>query len=551
MAKVPSQQDPARFDRRRFFSSAASGAAMACAGAALTGCSESQQGDAAATGAPLKLEEVRIAELQQGMQTGAYSSAQITRAYLDRIQQLDRQGPALQSIIEVNPDALTIAAQLDEERRAGRLRGPLHGLPVVLKDNLDTSDRMTTTAGSFALEGSIPSRDAFVARQLRAAGAILLAKANLSEWANFRSNNSSSGWSGRGGQCKNPYDLTRNPCGSSSGSAAAVSANLAVAAIGTETNGSIVCPASACGIVGIKPTVGLVGRSGIVPISHTQDTAGPMARTVRDATLVLGALTGTDPRDSATLASQGKSHQDYTRFLDRDGLRGARIGIVRQTFGFHPEVDRIMEESIQLLQQSGAETVDEVKLPGRQEYEGAPFQVLLYEFKEDLNRYLSDLAPDLGVRSLADIIRFNQENREREMPHFGQELLVMSQEKGPLSEEAYLQALEKSLRFSREEGIDKALATHRLDALLAPTGAPAFKTDHVLGDHFLGGSSSPAARAGYPNITVPAGNVRGLPVGISFFSGAWMEPTLIRIAYAFEQASQARIQPQFLGKVAS
>ncbi len=478
-----------------------------------------------------------MAQLQEAMRSGWLSARSITRMYLDGIRDLDRTGPALRAIIEVNPDALSEADRLDEERREGGVRGPLHGIPVVLKDNIDTADRMSTTAGSLALEGSIAGRDSQVASRLREAGAVLLAKANLSEWANFRSTRSSSGWSGRGGQCRNPYDLSRNPCGSSSGSAVAVSANLAPLSIGTETNGSIVCPAGVCGIVGIKPTVGLIGRSGIIPISHTQDTAGPMARTVTDAALLLGGLTGIDPQDSATRASGGKSYTDYTPFLDRRGLKGARIGVVRQFFGSHPAVAESMERSLDLLGREGAQLIEGVQLPGRRQIGRAPLTLMLFEFKAGLNTYLSNLGPSAPVKTLEEIIVFNRENQVAEMPYFGQELFLEAQEKGSLTDPEYLSSLETCRRLSRQEGIDRVMDEHDLDALVAPTGPPAWKTDLLNGDPSGGGSSSPAARAGYPNITVPAGNVRGLPMGISFFGRAWSEPQLLRIAYAFEQSA--------------
>jgi amidase len=494
---------------------------------------------------PFELDEITLGELGEGMDSGRFTARSITEMYLVRIEQLDRRGPALRAIIETNPDALAIAEQLDEERRTSGPRGPLHGVPVLLKDNIDTADRMTTTAGSYALEGSIPPRDSFVAEKLRAAGAIPLAKANLSEWANIRSMFSSSGWSARGGLCRNPYALNRNPCGSSSGSAVGVSANFGALAIGTETDGSVVCPANANGIVGIKPTVGLVSRSGIIPISHSQDTAGPMARTVADAAILLGALTGIDPRDEATTASDGRGHVDYTPFLDADGLRGARIGVARQYFGFHPEVDKLMEAALEAMTGMGAELVDPADIPTRGKFGDAEFEVLLYEFKADLNSYLAGLGESAPVRTLAEIIEFNEQNTEREMPYFGQDLFVKAEEKGPLTSPDYLQALKKSRRLSRDEGIDAIMDTNRLDAIVAPTGGPAWTTDLVNGDHFLGGSSSAAAVAGYPNITIPAGFVRGLPVGISFFGRAWSEPTLIRLAYAFEQATQHRRPPEF------
>ncbi|RMH14808.1 MAG: amidase, partial [Gemmatimonadetes bacterium] len=490
-----------------------------------------------------ELAEVTLTELQEGMASGRWTAHGITEAYLDRIQRVDRSGPTLRSVIETNPDALDIARERDEERRAGRVRGPLHGVPILLKDNIDTHDRMTTTAGSYALEGSIPPRDSGVAERLRAAGAILLGKANLSEWANFRSTRSSSGWSGRGGQCRNPYALDRNPCGSSSGSGASVSANLTAAAIGTETNGSIVCPSSANGVVGVKPTVGLVSRAGIVPISHSQDTAGPMARTVADAALILGALTGVDPRDPATEASRGHARTDYTTVLDPDGLRGARIGVARGFFGFDPNVDALMEDALAALRDAGAVLVDPADVATRRQMGGPSYQVLLYEFKADMAAYLAQLGPDAPARTLADLIAFNEAHAEVEMPFFGQEIFEQAEAMGPLTDPEYREALATARRLAREEGIDAVMDEHRLDALVAPTGGPAWTTDLVNGDHFSGGSSSPAAIAGYPNVTVPAGTVFGLPVGISFFGRAWSEPTLLRLAYAFEQATRHRTEP--------
>ena len=528
--------------RRRFLNLAAAGAA---APALLTRCRSNQSPSLLRTRTGFELEESTVAQLQEAMRSGRLSARSITEMYLNQIQELDRRGPVLRAIIEVHPDALEVAERLDEERREGHVRGPLHGIPVILKDNIDTADRMTTTAGSLSLEGSIAVGDSQVAARLREAGAVLLAKANLSEWANFRSNRSSSGWSGRGGQCRNPYDLSRNPCGSSSGSAVAVSANLAPLAIGTETNGSVVCPAGVCGVVGIKPTVGLVGRSGIIPISHTQDTAGPMARTVTDAALLLGALTGIDPLDSVTRGSQGKSYSDYSSFLDRRGLKGTRTGVVRQFFGSHPAVQETMARSLELLRREGSVLIDNVELPDRRQTGSAPLTLMLFEFKAGLNAYLSRLGPSAPVRTLQEIIVCNEEHRAVEMPNFGQELFIQAQEKGALTDPEYLDALNKSLLLAREEGIDKAMDEHDLDALVAPTGGPAWKIDLLNGDPSSGGSSSPAARAGYPNITVPAGNARGLPLGISFFGRAWSEPQLLRIAYAFEQSAHARISPRF------
>ncbi len=496
--------------------------------------------------APFELDEITIGGLQEGMRSGKYTARSIAERYLARIDEVDRNGPTVNSIIEVNPQALEIAEGLDRERREGRVRGPLHGIPVVIKDNIDTADRMHTTAGSLALAESVAPRDAYVAARLREAGAVLLAKTNLSEWANFRSTHSTSGWSGRGGQTKNPWALDRNPCGSSSGSGAAVSANLAAVAVGTETDGSIVCPSNASGIVGIKPTLGLVSRSGIVPIAHSQDTAGPMARTVTDAAILLGVLAGVDPRDAATAASRGKAQSDYTRFLDARGLQGKRIGVARNYFGFSMRVDAILEESLAALKDAGAVLVDPANMENAGKYDDSEFEVLLYEFKADLNAYLSSLAPSVRPRTLAGLIEFNEANKDREMPWFGQEIFLSAEKKGPLSEKAYREALAKNHRLSREEGIDATMKTHRLDAIVAPTGGPAWLTDLVNGDHFGGGSSTAAAVAGYPSITVPAGYVYGLPVGLSFIAGAWAEPALIAMAYAFEQTTKVRKAPGFL-----
>lgn len=497
-----------------------------------------------------QLEEIAIADLTASMRSGDRTTRSIVSHYLSRIQELDRQGPMLQSVIETNPDALNISEELDRERDAGTVRSPLHGVPVLLKDNIDTADQMTTTAGSLALRGSIPREDSTVARRLREAGAVLLGKANLSEWANYRSTRSSSGWSARGGQCRNPYVLDRSPCGSSSGSGVAVSANLVTVAIGTETDGSIVCPASTNGIVGIKPTVGLVSRSGIVPISATQDTAGPMARTVRDAVVVLGLIAGVDTRDPATEAAETLGLDDYTPFLDEAGLIGARIGVQRSAFGFHPLVDRLMEDAIVLMRDRGATIVDPIALRPSPTMRRAEVEVMAYEFKVGLNAYLAAL-PNGEIRSLADLIAFNEAHAGEEMPYFGQERLIEAQRRGSLSEDRYQEAHAVARRLSREEGIDRAMDTDDLDAVIAPTGGPAWVIDHVNGDHFSGGSSSLAAVAGYPNITVPAGDVQGLPVGLSFFGRAWSEPTLIRIAYAFEQASRHRQQPVFLPTLGS
>lgn len=495
---------------------------------------------------PFELDELTIADLQAGMASGKYTSYSITEKYLWRIEEIDKRGPMLASVIEMNPDAPAIADGLDKERKAGRVRGPLHGIPVLIKDNIDTADRMQTTAGSFSLLGSRPVRDSFVAQKLREAGAVILGKTNLSEWANIRSAHSTSGWSGRGGQTKNPYALDRNPCGSSSGSGAAVAANLCVAAVGTETDGSIVCPSSANGIVGIKPTLGLVSRSGVIPIAHSQDTAGPMARTVRDTAILLSALAGVDPRDSATAASPGKT-ADYTQFLDPNGLRGARLGIPRKYFGFNDAVDQLMISTIDEMKRAGAEIVDPADLPSHGKFDDPEFTVLLYELKADLNAYLA--ARPGAPASLKEIIDFNEKNKEKEMPYFGQDIFLKAEAKGPLTSKEYTDALEANHRLAQKEGIDAVMDQFKLDAIVAPTGCPAWVTDLVNGDHAPGGSSNAAAVAGYPDITVPAGFVFGLPVGISFFGRAWSEPTLFKIAYAFEQLTKARKSPRFLATI--
>jgi amidase len=499
----------------------------------------------AVTVPPFEFDEASVADLQKRMASGELTARRLAEACLARIGALDRQGPELRSVIETNPEALAIAEALDAERRAKGARGPLHGIPVLVKDNVDTADRMTTTAGSLALEGSTPPRDAHVAARLREAGAILLGKANMSEWANFRSSRSVSGWSARGGQCRNPYALDRNPCGSSSGSGVAVSASLVPLAVGTETDGSIVCPSTSCGIVGIKPTVGLVSRAGIIPISHTQDTAGPMARTVADAAALLAALAGVDPRDPATAAGGGRA-ADLAKALDPDGLRGARIGAARNLAGFHPDTDRLFEEALAEMKRRGAEIVDPADVPNLKDLGDPEFEVLLYEFKAGLEAYFASLGEKAPVRTLSDVIAFNERNREREMPFFGQELLLKAQEKGPLSTPAYRQALETCARLSRKEGLDAVLGQHRLDALVAPTGAPAWVIDPVSGDHFVGGNSTPAAVSGYPSVSVPMGFVFGLPVGLSFIGRAWSEPVLVRLAFAFEQATKHRRPPRFL-----
>jgi amidase len=487
-----------------------------------------------------ELEEATFAGLMDDMASGRRSAVEITRLYLDRIAAVDRDGPKLRAIIETNPDALDIARQLDQERADGNLRGPLHGIPIVVKDNIDTADAMTTTAGSYALEGHIAAQDSHVAAQLRAAGAIILAKANLSEWANFRSTESTSGWSGRGGQCGNPYAIDRNPCGSSAGSGAATSANLCAGSIGTETNGSIVCPSSVSGVVGLKPTVGLVGRSGIIPISHTQDTAGPMVRTVADAATMLTALVGPDPRDAMSQASARFAGTDYTSFLDAGALQGARIGVERSYFGQDRHRDDLMEQAIVDMAAAGASIVDPATLDNRRQYNAPAYQLMLYEFKAGLRAYLSTVSPQLGMRSLEDVIAFNEANADREMPYFGQEILIAANEMGPLTDPEYLDFKETARRLSQEEGIDRLMEEHQLDAIVAPTTRAAWKTDLINGGMSSLGSSSPAAISGYPSITVPMGSVHGLPIGMLFFGRAWSEGRLIQLAYSYEQATRHR-----------
>ncbi len=493
-----------------------------------------------------ELAEATIADLQASMQSGARTAVSIAQGYLARIDAVDRQGPAINAVIELNPDSLAIAEALDRERRDKGPRGPLHGIPVVLKDNIDSADRMRTSAGSLALGESMAARDAFIVERLRAAGCVLLGKTNLSEWANFRSSRSTSGWSGRGGQTRNPYALDRNTSGSSSGSGAATAANLCAVAVGTETDGSIVSPASICGLVGIKPTVGLVSRAGIVPIAHSQDSAGPMTRSVTDAAILLGAMTGVDARDAATAGSRGNAKTDYTRFLDPAGLKGARIGVARDFFGTNDRLDRVVEEAIAAMKNAGAVVIDPVKIAHHDKLSDAELVVLLYEFKADLNAYLAALGPGASVHSLRELIEYNERNAAREMPYFAQERLVDAQKKGPLTDAAYRKALARNRKFARVDGIDATIARHRLHAIVAPTGSPAWPTDYINGDHEAGSCSQPAAVAGYPHITVPAGFVFGLPVGVSFFASAYSEPMLIRLAYAFEQTTKARRPPQFL-----
>jgi amidase len=495
---------------------------------------------------PFPLEEITVAELQGAMGSGRLSAEQVTRLYLERIQAVDRSGPSVNSVIEVNPDALAIARAMDQERAAGKVRGPLHGVPVLIKDNIDTADRMQTTAGSLAMVGSPAPRDAGLVTRLRDAGMVILGKTNLSEWANWRSTRSTSGWSGRGRLTRNPYALDRNACGSSSGTGAAIAANLAAVGVGTETDGSIVCPSNANALVGIKPTVGLVSRSGIIPISHSQDTAGPMCRTVRDAAALLSVLAGPDDRDPATRTAAGRVATDYTTFCDAAGLRGARVGVVRQLFNAGPAVHAVMESALAAMRAAGAVLVDPVAVPTLGKFEAAEFEVLLYESRAGIDAYLASRAGTVGPRSLADVIRFNDEHARDSMPFFGQEILLQARDKGGLHSAPYRRALATCRRLAREQGIDRVLRAHRLDALVAPTGGPAWLTDLVNGDHFGGGSSSLAAVSGYPTLTVPAGRVFGLPVGLSFIAGAWEEGKLVRLGYAFEQAVRARRAPRFL-----
>lgn len=495
-----------------------------------------------------QLAEVTISQLQAAMSSGQLTAERLVELYLERIEAIDRHGPTLNSVIEINLDSLEIARALDRERADSGARGPLHGIPVLIKDNIATGDQMQTTAGSLALLGSRVPRDAGVARKLREAGAVILGKTNLSEWANFRGDASTSGWSGRGGQTRNPYVLDRSPCGSSSGSGAAIAANLAAASLGTETDGSILCPSAINALVGIKPTVGLTSRAGVVPISHSQDTVGPMTRTVADAAIVLGAITGIDEHDQATVASNGLYHTDYTKFLDADGLRGARIGVARQHyFGYSAKTDAIVNAAVERMRELGAEIIDNAGIPTAKQMSSSESEmtVLLYEFKADLNVYLAGLVKS-PVRSLADIIAFNTAHAEEELLYFGHELMVKAQETPSLDAQVYLDALAENQRLAREEGIDAVMDEHKLDALVMPTTGPAWCIDLVNGDHHSGGSAQPAALAGYPAITVPAGYTFELPIGITFMGRAYSEPTLIKLAYAFEQATQARHAPRYL-----
>ena len=538
-------------DRRSFLQTALTASAAATLYPALSAAREINSSPAASPAdvKPFELDEITIPELQDGMKSGKFTARSLVEKYRGRIDEIDKRGPAVNAIIELNPDASSIADALDQERKAKGPRGPLHGVPVVIKDNIATADRMMTTAGSLALVGSKPPKDSFVAQKLRAAGAVILGKTNLSEWANIRSSHSVSGWSGRGGLTKNPYALDRNACGSSSGTGAGISANLAAAGIGTETDGSIVCPSSSNGLAGIKPTVGLVSRGGIIPISHSQDGAGPMCRTVRDAAILLGALAGVDPDDEATAASAGKSQTDYSQNCDPSGLKGARIGVARKYFGFNDAVDALMEEALKVLKAQGATLVDPADIPSFGKFDESELLVFMYELKADLNAYLARLGPGAPVHTLQDIIEFNERSRQKEMPYFGQDLFLKAQEKGPLTEKEYVDAVAKNHQLARVEGIDAVMDKNKLDAMVAPTGGPAWLTDLINGDHSAGGSSNAAAVAGYPNINVTAGFISGLPVGISFFGRAWSEPVLIRLAYSFEQATKARQAPRFLASL--
>ncbi|MAE08314.1 MAG: amidase [Bacteroidetes bacterium] len=488
--------------------------------------------------------EQDIGQIQQGYKDGNYTVKELIQAYLDRIEAIDKSGPAINSIIQVNPDAIKIAEELDKEINDGKIRGPLHGIPIMLKDNIDTHDGMATTAGSRALMNSYPLKDSYIAKLLREAGAVIIGKANLSEWANFRGELSSSGWSGVGGQTKNPYDLSRNPCGSSSGSAVAVSANLTVLAIGTETNGSIVCPSSSNGIVGIKPTVGLLSRSGIIPISFTQDTPGPMARTLKDAVICLGALVGIDSADEKTWDSHGKYYKDYTQFLREDGLEGKRIGLYKAPFGINYKVDSLMYQAVNFLKNKGVEIIEIDKIYD-DEVDNYSFEIMLFEYKDGLNNYFRSLGPDAPIKSLEELIAFNKSD-SIELEYYNQKYLEMAQQKGDLSSKEYQSALADMLVGSREEGLDRVMDKHNLDAIIAPTGSPAWKTDWVNGDSYVLGSSSPAAQSGYPNITIPMGYVDELPVGLSFFGRAWSEPVLIEITSAYEFGTKHRKVPKFL-----
>ncbi|HVZ77207.1 MAG TPA: amidase [Gemmatimonadaceae bacterium] len=545
----PEPEESSSLSRRAFL-----GASALAGVAAVTHRDLTPVADLAAHGAaPVRahavdeLEELSISDVQQGLASGRFTSASLAEQYLGRIAGMDQQGPALRAVLETNPDALAQARALDDERRAKGPRGPLHGVPVLVKDNLATADRMQTTAGSLALVGSKVPRDAFVVAQLRAAGAIILGKTNLSEWANWRSTHSTSGWSGRGGQVRNPYALDRSPSGSSSGTGAAVAANYCTVGIGTETDGSILAPSSAQSLVGIKPTVGLVSRAGIIPIAHSQDTAGPMARSVRDAAIVLGAIAGADARDAMTAPAARHAQRDYTQFLRDDGLKGARIGVAREGFtGDSTPTDTLFNEAIAAMKDAGAIIVDPANLATTGKYGDSEFDVLQYEFKADIAAYLAELS-GTSMRTRADLIAYNSRHMDREMPYFGQEIFLASEKRGPLTDDAYRKALDKNHRMARTLGIDATMDRYRLDAIITPTMSPPPLIDLVNGDPRGGESSTqPAAVAGYPSITVPLGYVFEVPVGISFFGRAWSEPVLLRLAYAYEQATKVRKPPKYL-----
>ncbi|GGC62453.1 amidase [Undibacterium terreum] len=529
-------------DRRDFMKLGAI-AGAAGAGGVVAGEALAMPVNAAEAAKAASIVEASVSDLQAAMSAGKLTSKALVTQYLARIKSIDRAGPHINSIIELNPDALSIADALDKERKAKGPRGPLHGIPVLLKDNIATADKMQTTAGSLALVGAKAPRDAFLVSRLREAGAVILGKTNLSEWANIRSTRSTSGWSARGGQTKNPYALDRNTSGSSSGSGAAIAASLAAIAVGTETDGSITSPASICGLVGIKPTLGLVSRDGIIPIAHSQDTAGPMTRTVTDAALMLTAMAGVDQRDAATAGSSGKA-ADYSKFLDADGLKGARIGVARNAMGGNLRLQPAVDAALEVMKAKGAILID-VEVPNMNKYGDSELEVLLYELKADLNRYLAEFGTGAPVQTLKDVIAFNEKHRDKEMPYFDQELFIRAEAKGGLDSKEYLDALANNHKYSRAEGLDKVIADNKLDALFALTGGPAWLTDYVNGDHSGDGFSSPAAVAGYPHITVPAGFVAGLPVGVSFVAGAYAEATLIKLAYAFEQATRHRRAPAF------
>ncbi len=531
-------------------------AALAGAGAVAGGEAARAAVEAVAAEGPhpgtrvFELGGLSLRELQAGLGSGRWTSRRLVELYLERIEAVDRGPRGTNAIAELNPEALAIAESLDAERKRGRVRGPLHGIPIVVKDNIDTADRMKTTAGSLALAESTPARDAFVVQRLRAAGAVLLAKTNLSEWANIRSTRSTSGWSARGGQVRNPHALDRNPCGSSSGSGVAPAADLCAAAVGTETDGSVTCPASMNGIVGLKPTLGFVSRSGIIPIAHSQDTAGPMGRTVEDVALLFGGMVGTDLADPATAESADRLGTGFVAGLKPDALAGARLGVARNLFGWHPEIDRQMAEVLATLKRLGAELVDPADVPRLGEYDATELEVLLYELKHDLDAYLANLPPGNHPKTLAELIEFNRKHAELEMPWFGQELFERAVAKGPLSEESYRKALEANRRLSRAEGLDAVLAEHRLDALVCPTMGPAYPTDWVLGDHYTGSATSPSAVSGYPHLTLPAGFVHGLPWGLSLLGPAWSDARLLGYGFAYEQATKARRAPRFLATLA-